>query len=159
MPKTTRSAAVAGTFPKTRRGTRAEQDAAAGDAAEAEFNSNRITRWDALFGRALRLDVLLQEFPQCQQDNDWHFENFKTNARQMRVCFDKLTVDGDLSYEMAERLDSFLCTGQDLFNSFIAELERAQRERDELAARKNETLNLLTPDQRALLGLPNTYTA
>lgn len=159
MPKSSKSAPAASTSSKPRRRPAIDTAAASRAAAEANFSSNRIAEWDMLFGRALRLDVLLADFRQCYLDNDWHFENFKTNARAMTVSFEKQTVDVDLSYEMAQRLDSYLCTGQDLVNDFLAKLEQIKRQREELLARKNATLNLLSPEQRTLLGLPQVFVA
>lgn len=139
----------------------AEQQAQA--LALEAFNTNRLQIWQGLFAQASRLALCVADTPEVRQSHSWWFGDFKVDARAESFATDgtngRMVTKDTLTVGMAEALTGELAQGQRLHDEFVEAAERARREKEALAARKNEVLAKLSDEERKLLNLPSKYVA
>jgi hypothetical protein len=140
---------------------RAAEEEAQRQVAEATFQTNRPTLWLGLWAAALRLALCAQENEEATRDNSWFFDDFKVNAMKQTFItessFGKEVSEESLTLEQVAKYKGSLALGQSFIDDYVAEQERARREREEAAARKNDALSRVSDEDRRVLGLPAAY--
>lgn len=138
-----------------------EAEAAAAEArrqqAWAEFNAIRPQKWLELWAKALRLKLLMEDYPDVAEQHDWWFTDFQVSAKSQ--TFSTETTGGSVqSLEKlhpgdVERLHQGLDMAFEWVDEYEAEQERKRQDALIAAQKRAAALAKLTDEDKKALGL------
>ncbi len=149
------------------RPTAAERKAAreaAAAAAEAErqaqwaaFNAIRPQKWLELWAKAMRLQLLMESYPEVRENHDWWFCDFRVDAKAQTFCVE--TTGGSahsqekLHPSDVERIHQGLDMALEWIEEYEQEQERKRQEALIAAQKRAAALAKLNDEDKKALGL------
>lgn len=127
------------------------------EARQAEFERQRPVLWLQLWAKALRLDKLMESYPEVRDSNSWWFEDFAVDARNQ--CFGTETLGGHSVSESrlhasdVERLNEGLDMALGWLTEYDEEQERKRQAALVLEQKRAAARAKLTAEDLQVLGL------
>ena len=126
-------------------------------AALVEFEKARPTVWLGLWSKAMRLALLLSDYPEFSEAHPWWFQHFRiqANTEQFRIenTGPQFISKSTLQLSQVSPIDQALGEALGWYGEFIAAKERERLAELELARQRAEALAKLTEEDRRVLGL------